>query len=110
VPCANSRAGFGENQDKYVPNPRCKSQLQLSQLSFVGKLLGIAIRGRHVLNLDWPSAVWKLVLNQFLDRSDVESIDALSAVMLDRLSKCADDESVADLNLTFTTVSGFSSD
>jgi hypothetical protein len=37
-------------------------QLHLSMYAFVGKLLGMSIRGKHALNLDWPSAVWKLLV------------------------------------------------
>lgn len=63
VPCPNSR-GFGDNQEKFVPNPGCTSSLHLSMFAFVGKLMGIAIRGRHVLNLDLPSLVWKPLVGQ----------------------------------------------
>jgi hypothetical protein len=38
------------------------TQLHLSMYAFVGKLLGMSIRGKHALNLDWPSAVWKLLV------------------------------------------------
>jgi hypothetical protein len=39
-----------------------RPQLHLSMYAFVGKLLGMSIRGKHALNLDWPSAVWKLLV------------------------------------------------
>ncbi len=62
VPVANARAGVGLNQDKFLPNPRCSSQLHLSMFAFIGKLMGLAIRGHHMLNLDLPSLVWKRLI------------------------------------------------
>ena len=58
VPCPNS-SGVGENQERWVPNPESVSSLDLSMFAFVGKMMGIAIRGQHTLNLDLPSVVWK---------------------------------------------------
>jgi len=58
IPCPNAK-GFGENQDKWIPNPLSLNSLQLSMYAFVGKLMGIAIRGKHILNLDLPSIIWK---------------------------------------------------
>jgi hypothetical protein len=62
VPVANARVGVGLNQDKFLPNPRCSSQLHLSMYAFIGKLMGLAIRGHHMLNLDLPSLVWKRLI------------------------------------------------
>jgi hypothetical protein len=36
--------------------------------AFVGKLMGIAIRGGHMLNLDLPSVVWKPLVGQAIER------------------------------------------
>lgn len=45
--------------------------------SFVGKMMGVAIRGGHVLNLDLPSIVWKPLVGQELTREDLQAIDSL---------------------------------
>ncbi|ETO35324.1 hypothetical protein RFI_01738 [Reticulomyxa filosa] len=47
VKCPNSR-GYGDNQEKWIPNPVCTSSLQLSMYTFVGKLMGTAIRGNTI--------------------------------------------------------------
>ena len=41
IPCPNAK-GFGENQDKWIPNPLSLTSLHLSMYAFVGKLMGIA--------------------------------------------------------------------
>jgi len=42
IPCPNSR-GFGNNQEKWLPNPACTSSLHLSMYAFVGKLMVSAV-------------------------------------------------------------------
>lgn len=78
--------------------------------SFVGKLMGIAIRAKHILNLDLPSIVWKQLVGSEITRHDLEAIDALSYKLFDQLSELekqdqVDPEAFEDLveSLTFTT-------
>jgi hypothetical protein len=84
IPCPNAQS-VGENKEKFVPNPSSKSGLHLSMFSFVGKLMGIAIRGSHVLNLDLPSMVWKPLVGQVLNRMDLKMIDTASWDMLEKI-------------------------
>ncbi|PRP87156.1 putative HECT E3 ubiquitin ligase [Planoprotostelium fungivorum] len=100
IPCPNAK-GFGDNQEKFVPNPGATSTLQLSMFSFVGKLMGVAMRAKHVLNLDLPSIVWKYLAGYshgksdtsgVIDLSDVESIDALSVKMMQELMNAKPEE------------------
>ncbi len=110
IPCPNSR-GFGDNQEKWVPNPAASSSLQLSMYSFVGKLMGVAIRGKHVLNLDLPSIVWKQLVGSEITRSDLEAIDAFSYKIFDQVQNAEKQEGINSENfaefieLTFTTTS-----
>jgi hypothetical protein len=94
VKCANSR-GFGDNQEKFVPNPSSTLSLFLSMYRFIGKLMGVAIRGGHTLNLDFPSIVWKPLVGQKIDRSDLRAIDTLCCEVLDKVEKI-DIESVSE--------------
>ena len=83
LPCPNSKSEIGENKEKYIPNPNCTSSLHLSMYAFVGKLMGVAIRGRHTLDLDLSNIVWKPLVGQELVRSDIEAIDSMSFSMMD---------------------------
>jgi len=40
--------------------------------AFVGKLMGVAIRGKHMLNLDLPSIVWKQLVGADITIKDLE--------------------------------------
>jgi len=88
IPVPNSRdGGVGENQEKWLPCPSCRSQLHISNYAFVGKLMGIAIRGSHMLNLDLPSLVWKPLVGDTVTMSDVKAIDVISCGQIESLSK-----------------------
>eukprot|EP00743_Colponemidia_sp_Colp-15_P004697 GILK01005060.1.p1 GENE.GILK01005060.1~~GILK01005060.1.p1 ORF type:complete len:518 (-),score=109.58 GILK01005060.1:144-1697(-) len=84
IPCPNSR-GFGDNQEKFIPNPSATSSLHLSMYSFVGKMMGVAIRLKHFLNLDLPSIVWKPLVGQTVERADLETVDSLCYQILDKV-------------------------
>jgi len=45
---------------------------------FLGKLFGIAIRTKSYMSLDLPSIVWKPLVNQQVDISDVLAMDCLA--------------------------------
>eukprot|EP00457_Paulinella_chromatophora_P001529 gb/GEZN01001531.1/.p1 GENE.gb/GEZN01001531.1/~~gb/GEZN01001531.1/.p1 ORF type:complete len:768 (-),score=240.41 gb/GEZN01001531.1/:611-2914(-) len=62
LPCPNALADVGENKDQYIPNPQATSSLHLSMLAFVGKLMGVAIRGKHDLDLSLPLFVWRYLV------------------------------------------------
>eukprot|EP00466_Bigelowiella_natans_P011582 jgi/Bigna1/55601/estExt_Genewise1Plus.C_650016 len=76
IPVPNSRdGGVGDNQEKWLPNPSSRSALHISNYAFVGKLMGIAVRGSHMLNLDLPSLVWKPLVGDTVTMSDVKAVD-----------------------------------
>lgn len=95
IQCPNS-SGFGENQDKFIPNPRCTSALHLSMYKFIGKLMGVSIRGSHMLNLDFPSMLWKPLVGDRPTREDLRGIDAPCFDLLEKLSlEISVEESIA---------------
>jgi E3 ubiquitin-protein ligase HERC2 len=71
IQCPNARLGYGNNQDKFIPSPTALSSLHLSMFAFLGKLMGMAVRGHHVLNLDLPSVVWKPLVGDPISKDDI---------------------------------------
>ncbi|KAF8817874.1 HECT-domain (ubiquitin-transferase) domain-containing protein, partial [Cardiosporidium cionae] len=84
LPCPNAR-GYGDNQDQWIPNPSAVSALSLSMFTFVGKLMGVAIRSQQCLSLDLPAIVWKQLTNEPVGESDLEAIDALCIQILQKI-------------------------
>ena len=76
ISCPNSR-GYGDNKEKLIPNPAMSSSPHLSMWTFVGKLMGVAIRGHYYLDMDLPSMVWKPLVGIACDRLDLQEIDSL---------------------------------
>jgi E3 ubiquitin-protein ligase HERC2 len=94
VPVPNQRAAVGRNQDMFLPNIACVSSLHLSMYSFVGKLMGMAIRGNFVLNLDLPPLVWKYLIGQPITAKDICDVDAFCGLQNTREESEESKESV----------------
>lgn len=77
IPCPNARAGVGITLDKFIPNPRCTSEIYMAMYQFVGRLMGVAIRSGNSLDLDLPSIVYKPLVDQQLELGDLQAIDEL---------------------------------
>eukprot|EP00960_Hanusia_phi_P049411 759541-Hanusia_phi.AAC.3 len=75
VPCPNQRMCIGENQDKWIPNVFSTSTLHLKMFRFVGALMGMAIRTNSLLELDLSSLVWKRLVGELGNLSDVFRMD-----------------------------------
>eukprot|EP00483_Globobulimina_turgida_P001790 UN01792 len=111
IKCPNSR-GYGDNQDKFIPNPSMSSSLHLSMWTFIGKLMGVAIRGKYYLNIDLPSIVWKPLVGMSTDIYDLQEIDSLCYNVIDKVGNIEkeisnlNEESFQDvISYNFTTTS-----
>jgi E3 ubiquitin-protein ligase HERC2 len=71
----NGRQAVGYNREKWILNPSAISSIQLEMFSFLGKLMGIAIRSKEYLALNIPSMIWKLLVNDIPTLEDLEGID-----------------------------------
>eukprot|EP00002_Diphylleia_rotans_P009903 TRINITY_DN2025_c0_g1_i6.p1 TRINITY_DN2025_c0_g1~~TRINITY_DN2025_c0_g1_i6.p1 ORF type:complete len:3715 (-),score=578.80 TRINITY_DN2025_c0_g1_i6:350-11494(-) len=88
--CPNARlareeVGIGENRDKFIPRASSSSPIHLSMFEFVGKLMGIAMRTKNPLPLDFPSFVWKPLVGMPLEAKDLRDIDRFCWQYLDSL-------------------------
>eukprot|EP01012_Entosiphon_sulcatum_P013944 TRINITY_DN19103_c0_g1_i1.p1 TRINITY_DN19103_c0_g1~~TRINITY_DN19103_c0_g1_i1.p1 ORF type:complete len:4696 (+),score=503.71 TRINITY_DN19103_c0_g1_i1:1491-14090(+) len=75
VPVPNAANEVGTNREKWTLNP-ANGNLRL--YTFLGMLMGIALRSKTVIPLDLPSLFWKQLALQPLALSDVEAIDQLT--------------------------------
>ncbi|TDH65060.1 uncharacterized protein CCR75_002142 [Bremia lactucae] len=74
-PCPNALMSMGENRELFVPNANLRTSARRVQMAeFLGKLAGVAIRTKTPLDLNLPSAVWKSLVGQQVERHDIEAI------------------------------------
>ena len=85
--CPNGRNSVGLNREKFIVNPSSNSSLHLAMYEFVGVLMGVALRTKQTLGFDFPSLVWKQLLNEKIDISDLEAVDKLCVQALNELEK-----------------------
>lgn len=89
IPCPNAKDEAGFNQDKLIPNPSLTSPLKSAQYEFIGKLIGISIRTKNNVDLNFPSIIWKPLVCSRLDRTDLEAIDKYCCQFLDSIRNIA---------------------
>lgn len=94
--------------DKFVPvpqQPACK--LHLEMFSFVGKLIGIALRCKVTMQLDFPSRMWKFLVDEPLKQDDVAEVAEDIFTKVDHaLEQLGDGDEVTELNWTTTLSDG----
>jgi hypothetical protein len=102
VPTPNARGQVGDAQDCWVPAASASSPVFLAMYAFIGKLMGLAVRGQHILNLDLPPLVWRVLVGEQLSLADLRAVDVHGAAAIEAVSTAAargatDDESFAEL-------------
>lgn len=85
--CPNGVNGVGLNRSTYLPSPQASSSSQLQQFEFIGVLFGIAVRTSCPLALDLPSSLWKSLVDQSVDVTDLEAIDKLCVQAMNEIRK-----------------------
>jgi HECT-domain (ubiquitin-transferase) len=92
IPTPNAKMNTGVNREMYVPNPKATSSAETQMFEFLGKLFGIAIRNKENLNLSIASVVWKRIVGEEADASDLAAIDqnSVSYITLIRDAKESD--------------------
>ena len=117
VPCPNQRLGRGANQDKWLPRPKSATATcalgkvegvaaavrvsgggaagdakeggqTMKMLKFLGALMGASLRTDSALELDLPSLVWKPLVGELCDFSDLVAVDESLAADLVAIREC----------------------
>ena len=81
----NGRHSVGQNREKWILNPSATSSLHMDMFSFLGKLMGIAIRSEEYMELNIASIIWKLLVHEVPAREDLEAIDLFQIQSLDNM-------------------------
>ena len=71
----NGRQSSGQNREMWVLNPGATALTHMEMFSFLGKLMGIAIRGKEYLALNIAPIIWKLLVKDTPTIDDLEGID-----------------------------------
>ena len=104
----NNRNDHGANRDCFVLDPASTSPAHLEMFKFLGGFIGFGILSKSPVPLNLAPTVWKLILGEKMQLSDLDSIDAYSAQVLTDLKNysahLSDEEFEQTVDQTFTTV------
>ncbi len=78
------------------------SSLHLSIWTFIGKLMGVATKGRYYVNTDLPSIVWKPLVGMKCDIYDLQEIDSLCYNIIDKVTNI--EKTLSSMNSSFQHV------
>ncbi|XP_043204412.1 E3 ubiquitin-protein ligase HERC2-like [Amphibalanus amphitrite] len=98
----NGRGEAGANRDCHLLNPAARSQQYRHLFTFLGLLMGIAVRTGSPLSLNLAEPVWKQLVGLQLSPSDLAEVDR---DYLPGLLCLRDDPALASLELPFSTPS-----
>jgi len=79
IKSSNNRNDHGSNRDCFVINPSSRSPTHLEMFKFLGAFLSYAIMSLNPLPIHLAPSVWKQLLNDELDITDLEGFDAYSS-------------------------------
>jgi len=93
----NGQGEIGDNRDRFIPFPASKSPFHQQLYEFVGKWMGLALRTKNLISLNFPALVWKQLTNDPVTESDVTAIDSLSFQLLDTIRQLENTNPPPDL-------------
>ena len=75
VPTQNQKNDHGFGRDLWTLNPSSDSPTHLEMYKFLGALMGMAFRANHVIDIKFPSIVWKQIIGDTVTMEDLEQTD-----------------------------------
>lgn len=75
----NNRSEVGVNRECYLLNPEATSPSHLEMFHFLGCIIGFGVMSKSPVPLNLAPTVWKQILGESLNHSDLDGIDLLSA-------------------------------
>ena len=102
LPCPNSRAEEGSNEEKYLPNPKYRHSVEaMDMYMFVGNLIGISLRTKQQQAFELPSMIWKVLIGSQPDQEDLESVDTDFITLLKSIRNFDEEEAEESFYDTF---------
>ena len=102
LPCPNSRAEEGSNEEKYLPNPKYRHSVEaMDMYMFVGNLIGISLRTKQQQAFELPSMIWKVLIGSQPDLEDLESVDTDFTTLLKSIRDFDEEEAEDSFYDTF---------
>lgn len=105
VPCSNRIHGVGGNRDCFVVDASSTAPRVMAMFRFLGKLMGVAIRTKNPFNIDLAPIVWKHLVGERPDVTDIEAIDEAFAHGNKMIREWPRADDFDSLDLTWTALS-----
>ena len=114
--CPNGLNLTGGNRETWLLNADATTPTQLQMFSFLGKLMGIALRNKEYMDLFLSPIVWKLIVREEITWNDIKDVDKVLAGTLDKIKEAhsvflsspssSSSAVIDDLDFTLSTIGG----
>lgn len=84
-PCPNGINIVGLNRETWVLNSDATSSEQIDMFKFLGKLMGVAARSQHYMDLNLAPIVWKLIVGEEISLDDFKAVDNIGASFIEKM-------------------------
>ena len=102
LPCPNSRAEEGINEEKYLPNTKYRHLSEVMDMYvFVGYLIGISLRTQQQLAFELPAMIWKYFIGSQPTLEDLECVDTDFVNLLKTIKEFDEEEAEESFYDTF---------
>ena len=101
--CPNGRTNSGLNRDRWIPNvfpPEASIPMtRQNQYRFIGQLMGLAVRKKHYLDLNFPLLLWKQLAKEEVTIEDIEAIDMQSFTIIKEMETNMEQNQILDTDI-----------
>ena len=94
IPTKNQKSDHGSGRDLWTLNPASTTPTHLEMYRFLGALIGLAVRAGHVIDIKFPSIVWKQFMGEPVTKTDLRSTDEHAVESLSKLQKSKEEVSL----------------
>lgn len=95
LPSPNQTNEMGDSRETFVLQPTVVAPVDLSMYQFVGRLMGGCLRSAEPLSLYLPSLIWKSLVGEYPDVTDLERVDASTVQSLRFLASTVFDANIS---------------
>ena len=104
IPCPNAM-NDQETEERFIPNPRYRDSSEaLEMYRFVGNLIGVSLRTKHLLSFELSPQIWKTIVGDEVTEEDIKAVDSGLISTLQQVREYSESDGVDEFPFVFDMV------
>ena len=94
-----------ETEERFIPNPRYRDSSEaLEMYRFVGNLIGVSLRTKHLLSFELSPQIWKTIVGDEVTEEDIKAVDSGLISTLQQVREYSESDGVDEFPFVFDMV------